>query len=453
MAKNKEILLIVAVAFFLRIIFLSPWLEDWDSVQFALALDNFSVTLHQPHPPGYPIYILLTKILDSIFRNDNLSLTLLSAIFSSLSCIPLFLLLKQMTNKIVALLGILIFIFTPVEWTLSEVGLSNIPGMFFTILTSFWLFKGIKQKNYLYMASFLAGISLGVRLAEYSILISLLILVLLFRKNARETITSITLFLMGVLIWLIPLILITGFNEFINLYTNQASYIANHDSLISYSSFTDRLKRIWDLFILGYSRSFIFIIAIILISLGKNNLRGHSSLFTFVWLFSYLIPLIFLYNLEVPRHILPLLPPLIMLFCLNLYKIKSNFTKFAFLIIIPLSFVSLGQVTIIHTQIPPTIAPVLYVKQNFKSDETLIIAEFTYRQFQYYGSEFKSYYGVNNLPKDFREEYVVLDYLGTKDKIQNLNNYDVSKSMEFSGPVDVFPRISKTNLYILKRRM
>src|SRR6266849_6614081 len=39
--------------------FLAPSLEDIDSINFALGLRHFDPAMYQPHPPGYPIYILL----------------------------------------------------------------------------------------------------------------------------------------------------------------------------------------------------------------------------------------------------------------------------------------------------------------------------------------------------------------------------------------------------------
>src|SRR5258705_12708996 len=39
--------------------FLAPSLEDIDSINFALGLRHFDPALHQPHPPGYPVYMLL----------------------------------------------------------------------------------------------------------------------------------------------------------------------------------------------------------------------------------------------------------------------------------------------------------------------------------------------------------------------------------------------------------
>ena len=55
-------LLAASVAVLLsRVLFLPPTLEDIDSVNFALALERFDPRLHQPHPPGYPVFMLLAK--------------------------------------------------------------------------------------------------------------------------------------------------------------------------------------------------------------------------------------------------------------------------------------------------------------------------------------------------------------------------------------------------------
>ena len=42
--------------------FLAPSLEDIDSINFALGLRHFDPALHQPHPPGYPVYMLMGHI-------------------------------------------------------------------------------------------------------------------------------------------------------------------------------------------------------------------------------------------------------------------------------------------------------------------------------------------------------------------------------------------------------
>src|SRR5262245_55331264 len=41
--------------------FLPPSLEDIDSINFALGLRDFDPAQHQPHPPGYPVFIALGR--------------------------------------------------------------------------------------------------------------------------------------------------------------------------------------------------------------------------------------------------------------------------------------------------------------------------------------------------------------------------------------------------------
>ena len=46
--------------------FLASSLEDIDSVNFALGVRHFDVAQHQPHPPGYPIYMALGKAAKAV---------------------------------------------------------------------------------------------------------------------------------------------------------------------------------------------------------------------------------------------------------------------------------------------------------------------------------------------------------------------------------------------------
>ena len=58
----------------------SHWLDDWDSVNFALALDDFDVMRHRPHPPGYPLYIAAGKLAHVFVADHAAALTLVSAL-------------------------------------------------------------------------------------------------------------------------------------------------------------------------------------------------------------------------------------------------------------------------------------------------------------------------------------------------------------------------------------
>ena len=47
----------------------SPWLDDLDSVNFALAVEKFDITQGRPHAPGYPVYVAIAKGLN-LFIHD-----------------------------------------------------------------------------------------------------------------------------------------------------------------------------------------------------------------------------------------------------------------------------------------------------------------------------------------------------------------------------------------------
>ena len=55
--------------------FLPPSLEDIDSINFALGLRHFDPALHQPHPPGYPLFIALGHVSLSLFARLGILLS------------------------------------------------------------------------------------------------------------------------------------------------------------------------------------------------------------------------------------------------------------------------------------------------------------------------------------------------------------------------------------------
>jgi len=47
-------------------------LYNWDAVQFALALREFDVAKHQPHPPGYLLYVGLGRLFNASLGDPTL---------------------------------------------------------------------------------------------------------------------------------------------------------------------------------------------------------------------------------------------------------------------------------------------------------------------------------------------------------------------------------------------
>src|SRR5690348_14731733 len=96
--RFPQLTCVVAAAWLaLHLPFLAPSLEDIDSINFALGLHHFDPGLHQPHPPGYPVFIAAGRIslaLIHLFaaglaytRADALALAIWSAIGGTIAVV------------------------------------------------------------------------------------------------------------------------------------------------------------------------------------------------------------------------------------------------------------------------------------------------------------------------------------------------------------------------------
>jgi Protein of unknown function (DUF2723) len=54
-----------ALAVATRVPFAARRLWDHDSIQFALGVEKYDLAAHHPHPPGYPLYIAILKVLNA----------------------------------------------------------------------------------------------------------------------------------------------------------------------------------------------------------------------------------------------------------------------------------------------------------------------------------------------------------------------------------------------------
>src|SRR4030042_1988465 len=81
--KSKDILLplsLFLLTIITRVPFTSKFLYHWDAVQFALALEKYNIAVHQPHPPGYFLYVMLGRFLNLFIKDANSTFVFISLI-------------------------------------------------------------------------------------------------------------------------------------------------------------------------------------------------------------------------------------------------------------------------------------------------------------------------------------------------------------------------------------
>jgi len=199
----------VLVLLAVRLPFLAPTLEDVDSVNFDLGVHSYNPAAHRPHPPGYPVYILLATASHSIVSDHATALAVLAALFSSLSVVPLYFLLRELTTPAGAAIACLFTLFSPLVWFNSVRPMNDLVGFFAAISVQLALLKSRVEKPVLwYMSAALAGIAVGIRFQTLFLTVPVLCYVAV-RQRARWSFTMLA-FGAGVAAWMIPLVYFMG---------------------------------------------------------------------------------------------------------------------------------------------------------------------------------------------------------------------------------------------------
>jgi hypothetical protein len=119
--------------------FQATLLHTFDSVNYALALGHFDMRLHQPQPPGYPLYILLGRAFNLFFQDDRAALVWLSTIASGLAVVAIYLAGRAMFGRRVAIFTALLLATSSVFWAEGEVASPYALDLFASALLG-WLF-------------------------------------------------------------------------------------------------------------------------------------------------------------------------------------------------------------------------------------------------------------------------------------------------------------------------
>ena len=100
-----------------RLLALSRSLWDWDEALFCSALRHYDVAVHHPHPPGFPLYIALARIVHLFIADEFRSLRTVQLI-SSFFIFPAFYAMARAMRFpfTLAVSAALLFSFLPNVW-------------------------------------------------------------------------------------------------------------------------------------------------------------------------------------------------------------------------------------------------------------------------------------------------------------------------------------------------
>ena len=193
------------------------YIEDLDSLRFALSMVDYDVAKLQPHFPAYPVFCWIAKLLYAGIRRYALAFSLLGGL--STFC-AIFFSLKIAQIKSTTLSGkiaIFVIFMNPLLWLMSNRYMPDAMGV--ACLLASLYFTTTRGENGRHTPSgfrniigfFLAGILIGIRFSYLPLLAPALFLRL---KNPGR-LKCIIAGIIGVLVWFIPLLSITGWDVLI----------------------------------------------------------------------------------------------------------------------------------------------------------------------------------------------------------------------------------------------
>src|ERR1043166_323125 len=95
----------------------SPALDEIDAVQFAMGVRSFDLWHHQPHPPGYPLFIFSGWLMTKLFHiGTESSLYVVSALGGGVFVAAWFLIIRAQFSERLAWLVAISFLIPPVVW-------------------------------------------------------------------------------------------------------------------------------------------------------------------------------------------------------------------------------------------------------------------------------------------------------------------------------------------------
>jgi hypothetical protein len=221
------VLALVFLAFHLP--YLPASLEDLDSINFALGIRRFDVAHHQPHPPGYPVFMVIAKAVHAVVPVEAAALALLSVAGGALGVLALAALFRRLDGSdapvpwSVAAVGVTMT--TPLYWFTAVRPLSDSAGLAAALAVQAMTLGAVSARG-LAIAGFCAGLAAGLRSQIVWLTVPLLIYRALHHgghgghggsnpteqdfSSASSVVASLLAFLAGSLLWFVPLVLVSG---------------------------------------------------------------------------------------------------------------------------------------------------------------------------------------------------------------------------------------------------
>lgn len=298
------------------------YIEDLDSLRFALSMVDYDVAKLQPHFPAYPVFCFVGKLIYAVTDRYALAFSLIGGVSIFLIIFLLFKIVGIRNTSSVGLIAIFMLLANPLLWLMSNRYMPDTMGVGLVLASLYFTTVQEGQPRKICFGFFLAGVLGGVRLSCLPILIPALLMQL---RGRWQTLRFIAAGAAGVTVWLVPLIILTGWESLVDAaQTHSRGHFLDFGGTISSEPglgirFTKLFESVWaDGFGLYWNGRHLITACTTATLLGilvanrrtiKNVKRSSFLNASFIGCVAYLIWIFCFQNVVYKsRHVLPLVP-------------------------------------------------------------------------------------------------------------------------------------------------
>lgn len=330
-----------------------------DEVLFCFAIDKYDLSHHHPHPPGYPLYVGLGKLVAAFGVRNFTALAWIGLVASCSAVWPLYRLAIELAgaSRPLAWAACGLYGLCPVVWLNSARALSDVPGAAIalwvawmlwvvvlrrdgmmerlsnagdaaiaaardrpTLALRFWV---VAKRHYLapgrgtyVLAAAVAAAGIGVRPQLAVVFIPLLIFVaVMARLGLRVTFFAAILAAIVCAAWFVPMVEVSGgWSSFREVMGAQSEWYLRYDTAFEEPAATWRDRVVYWRNIWGAAATCWPLLLLVVAGLVRLCVkRRRAAAFLLVWLVPYGLFVFIAHSPATPRYALPAVAPLALL--------------------------------------------------------------------------------------------------------------------------------------------
>ncbi|MDP6934404.1 MAG: hypothetical protein QGG40_15870 [Myxococcota bacterium] len=186
-------------------------LFEWDSVNYALGIGNFDPFEHQPHPPGYPVFVMALRVLTWFGLETTRAFLVLNALFGTAVLGLLGWMARRSVGPLLALLLGVAFSVCPPFWSQGAVSTAYVAECFCSMACGAMALALVRGRISLPVVAGVAALIMGIRPSGVVTLLPVVLVAAVMVRPPRRTLAISTLVFGAVCsLWFFPLIIASG---------------------------------------------------------------------------------------------------------------------------------------------------------------------------------------------------------------------------------------------------